>query len=89
MRKLVVALALFAVGSLTAAGCGSTTLCDEALDKAQQCGLQDASLSSSGDACEAIAQCQAKCILDADCGQIEAASMLQQNALTKCLAHCG
>jgi hypothetical protein len=70
-------------------GCGGAeTLCDQALDKVQQCGFQNTMLNDTGDECEAISQCAAKCLLDADCGEIMQASENTGPVVT-CAAKCG
>lgn len=68
---------------------GAPTACDQALDKAEQCGVQDPHLTPAGDACEEIAQCQAKCVMRANCGEIVNAVEGVQNSLLGCAQSCG
>jgi hypothetical protein len=71
-------------------GCGST-VCDEAFDKAESCGLSNIELNDSGDACEEFAACQAGCVNEASCNDIVEVSQNvgAQNDLSACLFECG
>jgi hypothetical protein len=71
-------------------GCSSEpTVCDEAFDKAQQCGAAVTGLSESGEECAEISQCVATCILNADCGEINDAMNQVPNDLLACTDSCG
>jgi hypothetical protein len=93
-RRLSALVVVATVGcwfGVASVGCGAAeaNACDEALDKAEQCGIQNAQLTPSGDACEAIAQCQARCVMSSDCGTIRDAVEGLQNSLLECVDHCG
>lgn len=80
----------FSLLVIACAGCGSTP-CDEALDKAESCGLQDLELNDSGDACEEFAACQAECVNVGSCNDIRQLSEdpFATNDLADCLFGCG
>jgi hypothetical protein len=87
-RYFLLASTLTALGF--GGGCSSEpTVCDDALDKALQCGADVTGLSETGEECAAISQCIATCILDADCGEISDAANQIPNDLTACADSCG
>jgi hypothetical protein len=75
---------------IACAGC-SATVCDDALDKAKSCGLQDVELNDSGDACEDFAACQAECVNTGSCNDLRALAEnpLATNDLADCMFKCG
>lgn len=83
--------AIFGVSLLviTCAGCG-TTVCDDALAKAESCGLQNLELNDSGDTCEDLAACRAECVNTGSCNDILEISddSSATNDLAACLVEC-
>lgn len=80
----------FALLVIACASC-SATVCDDALDKAKSCGLQDVELNDSGDACDDFAACQATCVNEGSCNDLLALSedQLATNELSECMFQCG
>lgn len=72
------------------AGC-APSVCDEAFDKAESCGLQNIELNDSGEACGDFAACQAECVINGSCNDIRALSQdpLATNDVADCLFECG
>jgi hypothetical protein len=83
-----IAAAALPVLFFAAAGC-SSTVCDQALDHVEECGIQNAQLTDSGEECAEYAACSAECVLDAGCNDIQDALALGENSLTDCVAVCG
>ena len=75
---------------LALAGCGST-VCDDALDKAESCGLSNIELNDSGDECAEYAACQAECVNDGSCNDLRELNddPFAENDLAACLFQCG
>jgi hypothetical protein len=68
-------------------GC-SKTVCDQAGDKLSSCNLPSRS-TATGNGCDARSQCEANCILNASCADLQAAfTSLQANSYTSCDDGC-
>jgi len=78
------------VATLASIGCGGT-VCDDALDKAESCGLQEVELSDAAEECGELAACQGQCILESSCNDLKELSTnpFAANELASCLFECG
>lgn len=78
------------LATLASVGCDST-VCDDALDKAESCGLQEVELSEAAENCAEFAACQGQCIVESSCNDLKelSKSPFAQNELASCLFECG
>lgn len=78
------------IAVLASVGCGGT-VCDDALDKAESCGLQDAELSDAAEECGDFAACQGQCVVNGSCNDLQELSTnpFAENELAGCLFECG
>jgi hypothetical protein len=89
-RRVAAGLVLIALASLYGAagfGCGSSTPCDDALTKVQNCGVPAVNSSPDGCASE-VDVCNADCILKADCAEIRQAAATVTGPVVACSDAC-
>ena len=81
---------LLVVMGLGLAVVGCSNECDDAVDKAEECGLDspDAEEQKELDECNESAECRAKCLNEASCDDIKAALAGTDNGLVKCALAC-
>ncbi|MCA9620265.1 MAG: hypothetical protein KC731_14685 [Myxococcales bacterium] len=87
MQHTHAGICLLFITTLGAAGCSSTA-CDDALDKVEDCGFEDVSLNADGEECAERAACQADCVLAGSCSEIQDAVTGQDNDVAACIAGC-
>lgn len=85
--RSVVTFAVAVLAPLVVA-CGGKSPCDEAVDKAKQCGFSDAMLTSAGSACEGASICQAECVNAGTCGEVQDALRTQSGKVFDCARAC-
>ncbi|WP_050431932.1 hypothetical protein [Chondromyces crocatus] len=78
-----------AFSSIFAMGCGGNA-CDDAADKAEECGLTSSGGSGdSGDVeCTGTVECAANCIVDAPCDAFDGSNADASTAYLECVTGC-
>jgi len=71
-------------------GCGPATPCEQAVDRARSCGLDDAKLTPEGETCDTFAACVAECVVSAPCSEILAnVNVYAYGPFVTCTERCG
>ncbi len=85
MVKLLAALGILALAAFNA-GCGNA--CDDAVERAEECGITLDSDEVDTDACSDADECVAECYTGASCETLEREDMLGSMDLTDCVNAC-